>query len=261
MSTIPKHIIEVEKQKKIYFASDFHLGSPNFEESRKREKKIVDWLDFISADVQELFLLGDIFDFWYEFGKVIPKGYVRLFGKLAQLSDNGVKIHYFKGNHDMWLRDYFQEELGVLVWHDSLELTINKKKFHISHGDGIGPGDWQYRFLKSCFQSKTLQRIFSLFHPDLSLAIAYKWSRHSRKGNSKKDEKFYGMNERQIVFSKELLEKEHFDYFIYGHRHLCLDIALTEDSRYLNSGDWIKYNSYIQFDGEELTLNYFQPKS
>lgn len=257
MNKTPEYSITLNPQKKIYFASDFHLGTPNYKESLIREKKIVKWLDSIASDAQELFLLGDIFDFWFEFGKVIPKGYARLFGKLAQLSDSGIKIHYFKGNHDMWLHDYFQEEFGIVVWDDCLNLTVNKIKIFLSHGDGIGPGDWHYKFLKSCFHNPFLQRVFSLFHPDLSLTVAYKWSRHSRKENSKKDEKFYGMKERQIIFSKEILKKEHYDYMMFGHRHLFLDMNIGENTRYINTGDWVSHNSYARFDGDKLDLTHF----
>ncbi|MFC3561495.1 UDP-2,3-diacylglucosamine diphosphatase [Pedobacter jamesrossensis] len=244
--------------KNIYFASDFHLGAPNYAESRAREKRILSWLNFIEPNCAELFLMGDIFDFWFEYEKVIPKGFIRLQGKLAQMADSGIKIYFFKGNHDMWVRDYFTEEIGMEIISDELIIERSNKKFYLHHGDGLGPGDRKYKFLRKIFRSKLCQWLFARLHPNLGISVANAWS-----GNSKKragaDEVFFGDDyEWLAVYSKEILQKEHFDYFIYGHRHLPLDLDLGNGSRYVNTGEWLSYNSYAVFDGVDLKLEYFK---
>jgi UDP-2,3-diacylglucosamine hydrolase len=243
--------------KNIYFASDFHLGAPNFEESRKRETKIVEWLNFIKPDCSELFLMGDIFDFWFEYQKVIPKGFVRLQGKLAEMADAGIKIYFFKGNHDMWVNDYFTKELGLEVISDELLIERAGKKFYLHHGDGLGPGDAQYKFLRKIFRNPFCQWLFAMIPPRLGLGIANAWSGSSRIANNKK-ETFLGEEKEWLaIYAKEQLAKQHFDYFIFGHRHLPLTIQLAENSTYINIGEWINYNSYAVFDGNELKLAYF----
>lgn len=246
--------------KKIYFASDFHLGAPNKDASLKREKTILEWLNFITPTCSELFLMGDIFDFWFEYGKVIPKGFVRLQGKLASMSDAGIKIWFFKGNHDMWVNDYFTQELGLTIISDEMIMDRSGKKFYLHHGDGLGPGDRKYKILRKVFRNPFCQWLFSILPPRIGLFIANGWSGKSRVSNNKKEHFLGEENEWLSIYSKEVLEKEHFDYFIYGHRHLPLDIQLNNRSRYINLGEWINYNSYAEFDGKTVQLKYFKDK-
>ncbi len=242
---------------KIFFASDFHLGVPDQQSSREREDLIVRWLEQIREEAAEIYLLGDVFDFWFEYAAVIPKGFIRLQGKLAELSDSGIKITLFKGNHDMWMFDYFIQELGVQIISDELILERNGKKFYLHHGDGLGPGDAKYKILKKIFRSDLCQWLFARIHPNLGIRIARKWSMNSRIQNNKKEE-FKDISEEWLVaYSKEVLLKEHYDFLIFGHRHLPLDIQLG-NSRYINLGEWINFNSYAVFDGENLELRYFE---
>ncbi|RYE52874.1 MAG: UDP-2,3-diacylglucosamine diphosphatase [Sphingobacteriales bacterium] len=247
--------------KNIYFASDFHLGAPSYAESRDRENRIVRWLNFIEPTCSELFLMGDVFDFWFEYNKVIPKGFIRLQAKLAQMADRGIKIYFFKGNHDMWVNDYFTKELGIEIVSDELIIDRGGKTFYLHHGDGLGPDDGMYKFLRAVFRNRFCQWLFSMLPPRIGLFIANGWSSKSRIANHT-EEVFSGEeNEWLVIFAKEQLRKAHYDYFIFGHRHLPLDITLSEKSRYVNIGEWINYNSYAVFDGEELRLAYFEPTS
>ncbi len=245
--------------KKIYFASDFHLGVPTYEKSLEREKRIVRWLDSIKADVEELYLLGDVFDFWFEYRTVVPRGYVRLLGKLAEISDAGIPIHYFTGNHDMWIFDYLEKELNVKVYRAPVEATYSGKSFYIGHGDGLGPGDHGYKFIKKIFANPVCQWLFARLHPNFGIGLANYFSKKSRIATGTIDEKFLGEEKEWLVLhSKELLEKKHYDFLIFGHRHLPLDIHINEQSRYINLGDWIRYNSYGVFDGEKFELKYYK---
>ncbi len=252
----------MEDRKNIYFISDSHLGVPDYESSLKREKHLVKFLDEIKNDAKEIYLLGDIFDFWFEYKTVVPKGYIRLLGKLAELSDSGIILNYFTGNHDMWIFDYFKKELNVNMFKEPIVRTYNNYKFYIGHGDGIGPDDKGYKFLKKVFSNRLNQWLFARLHPNFGIGLALYFSRKSRVANGNTDEVFLGDDkERLIVYAKEMLQKEHFDFFIFGHRHLALDVKLAENSRYLNIGDWIKNFSYIVFDGETLELKYFKDRS
>lgn len=240
---------------KIYFASDFHLGAPSYEASREREQRIVEWMDSIFLDCKELYLVGDLFDFWFEYKKAIPKGFVRLQGKIAQFSDAGISVHVFTGNHDMWMFDYLPQELGVELHRKPIRKTYNGKEFLIGHGDGLGPGDHGYKFIKKVFASPLAQWLFARLHPNFGISLADFWSGKSRAANQENDEKFLGEeNEWLAIYCKEYLKKEHIDYFIFGHRHLPLDLKVGENSRYLNLGEWINYQTYAVFDGEELKL-------
>ena len=248
-----------KQNKKIYFASDFHLGAPNKEESFKRELKIVSWLDEIKNDAKEIYLVGDIFDFWFEYKHVIPRGFVRLQGKIAEITDNGIPIHVFTGNHDMWIFDYLPQELGVTLHREPIKKEYNGKKFFIGHGDGLGPGDTQYKMLKAVFASKLCQWAFARIHPNLGIGIANAWSSKSRKTNLSYDEKFHGEDKEHLVlFCKDYLQKDPtIDYFIFGHRHLPLELSVGDNSTYINLGEWIKHNSYAVFDGEKVELKYY----
>ncbi|QNL51255.1 UDP-2,3-diacylglucosamine diphosphatase [Olivibacter sp. SDN3] len=245
-------------QKKIYFASDFHLGVPTYEKSRAREARLVRWLDSIKHDAAELYLMGDIFDFWFEYATAVPKGFVRFLGKLAELSDAGVKITFFKGNHDMWMFGYLEDELGATIISDELIIERNGKKFYLHHGDGLGPGDTKYKFLKKFFRSKFCQWLFARIHPNLGIGIALRWSHNSRISGGKKEWRKKVEQEWLVIYSKELLQKEYFDYLIFGHRHLPLDIDLGSNSRYINLGEWVNYNTYAVFDGNTVSVKAFE---
>lgn len=241
--------------KKIYFLSDFHLGAPDHATSLKREKNIVQFLDEIKQDASEIFLVGDMFDFWYEYRKVVPKGFVRLLGKLAELSDKGIVLHFFAGNHDMWMRDYFQKELYIPVYYEPKEFERNGKKFLIGHGDGLGPGDHGYKRLKKLFRNPFSKWLFGILPPVAGMGLAHYLSRRSRAQTGASEETFLGEDrEWLIIYCKEQLRQKKFDFFVFGHRHLAIDYRLSEDSRYINLGDWIRYFSYAVFDGENLEL-------
>lgn len=243
---------------KIYFASDFHLGVPNQQASREREDKIVRWLDSIKSDAAEIYLVGDIFDFWFEYSKAIPKGFIRFQGKLAELTDAGIKVTFFRGNHDMWMFDYFTKELGIEIVSNELVFERNGKKFYIHHGDGLGPGDAKYKFLKKIFRSRVCQWLFARIHPNFGIGVALAWSHGSRVASMKKEEYKGEEQEWLVTYCREMLKNEHFDYLIFGHRHLPLDIKLTDNSRYINLGEWINFSKYAVFDGADLTLMSFE---
>lgn len=249
--------------KKIYFLSDFHLGTPDAESSLAREKKIVDFLNSIRHDAAMIFIVGDMFDFWFEYRKVVPKGFVRLLGKLAELSDAGISISFFVGNHDMWMRSYFQEELGIPVYFEPKEFELMGKRFLVGHGDGLGPGDYGYKLLKKLFRNPLAQWLFGILPPSVGLGIANYYSRRSRAATGAEDDRFLGEeNEWLLMYCKEVLQKEHFDFFVFGHRHLPIDFLLNPGasipSRYLNLGDWIRYDSYVEFDGVNVVLKYYK---
>lgn len=246
------------ERNKLYFASDFHLGTPDHASSREREDCIVRWLESIRSDASAIYLMGDIFDFWFEYATVIPKGFIRLQGKLAELADSGVKIIFFHGNHDMWMFDYFKKEIGATVISNELIFEHSGKKFYLHHGDGLGPGDTKYKILKKFFRSKACQWLFARLHPNLGMGLAQAWSGHSRINRASEGEYFGDENEWLAVYSKELLEKEYYDYLIFGHRHLPIDLLINSRSRYINLGEWSNYNSYAVFDGTDLELKFFE---
>ena len=245
---------------KIYFISDIHLGLYPPEKSAVREKILVDWLQGISGDATELYMLGDIFDFWHEYKHVIPKGFTRFLGKLAELSDKGIMLHYFTGNHDIWVYDYLPSEIGLRVYRHHIQREINGKKFFIGHGDGIGRGDRGYKLMKWGFTNKTLQWLFARIHPNTAMAFGKRWSKSSRYAKGLIAERFRGEDsELQVMFAKEILQSAHFDYFIFGHRHTPFDIKLQK-SRILNLGDWISHFTYAVWDGKELELHSIYPE-
>ena len=251
--------MQIPAGKKIYFLSDFHLGAPDYESSLAREKRVVQFLDEIKKDAAVIFILGDLFDFWFEYKKVVPKGFVRILGKLAELTDNGIAIHFFVGNHDMWMNGYFERELNIRVYHEHREFEFNGKKFLIGHGDGLGPGDHRYKFMKKVFRNQFSQKLFGMLHPSTGIGIADYFSRKSRAAAGKKDEQFLGEEkEWLIVFAKDKLQNEHVDFFIFGHRHLPIMHQLNDKSIYINLGDWIKYNSYAIFEDGMVNLKYYQ---
>jgi UDP-2,3-diacylglucosamine hydrolase len=244
---------------KIYFASDQHFGAPTFAKSKKREQLFVQWLDEIKADATELFLLGDLFDFWFEYKTVVPKGFIRVLSKLIELQEKGVKIHFFVGNHDLWMRDYFTKELGVKVYHNTEKFTFNNKTFLIGHGDGLGPGDQGYKFLKKIFKNSFLQWLYRWLHPDLGLAFARYLSLQNKYVSGEEDVAFLGEEKELLIqYCKAQYQKEPYDFFIFGHRHLPLEIPIAENSKYVNTGDWVSYFTYAVFDGESLNLHTFE---
>jgi len=241
--------------KKIYFASDFHLGAPSHAESLNREKRIVAWLDDIKQDAEIIFLVGDLFDFWFEYKRVVPKGYVRFMGKLAELADSGIEVIVFLGNRDMWMTNYFEKELGVTTIRRPKTYIFNNKKFYIGHGDGLGKGDYGYKFLKVIFEGKLPRFLFNrVMHPNLGMLLGYIWTKFSWR-KKREAEQYMGDEKEYLVgYSKEIEANEHHDYYIFGHRHTKVDIQISPNARYINLGDWIWYYSYAVFDGEDIVL-------
>jgi UDP-2,3-diacylglucosamine hydrolase len=245
--------------KKIYFLSDFHLGAPDHATSLEREKIIVSFLDSIKHDAAEVFLVGDMFDFWYEYRRVVPKGFVRLLGKLAEMTDAGIAMHFFVGNHDMWMRDYFLKELNIPVYFHPQEFERNGKKILVGHGDGLGPKDYKYKMLKKVFRNPVCQWLFGILPPAAGIAVANSMSRRSRIKTGFSEEVFLGEDrEWLIIYSKEVLNREHIDFFVFGHRHLAIDFRLSDTSRYINLGDWIRFYTYAVFDGQNMELKSFK---
>ncbi len=248
------------QNKKIFFAADFHLGVPDHASSLQRERDIIQWLDSIKGEAHSIYLLGDIFDFWFEYKYTIPKGFVRLLGKLAELKDARIPVFFFTGNHDMWMFDYFPKELGIPVYRKPMVLQVGNTKILIGHGDGLGPGDRTYKMLKRFFDSKICQWLFARLHPNLGMAIANKWSRRSRIANNKRQEKFEG-EEREFlwVYCREIQKSTHHDYYVFGHRHLPLNLKIGESSTYINVGEWVHFKTYAVFDGTKVELKAFKP--
>lgn len=249
--------------KKIYFASDFHLGAPSYEASRLREQQIVRWLKSIEQDAGHLFLVGDLFDFWFEYKTVVPKGAVRLLGQLAQMSDQGIEIHFFVGNHDLWMKDYFEQELGVYIHHQPLQINLLGKQFFIAHGDGLGPKDHGYKRLKKIFTNRFFQWLFRWLHPDLGIGLANFSSTWSRMAQQE-PEHFLGHDQEWLLqyANYKLQTLPETDFFIFGHRHLPLDIRLKNGrSKYFNLGEWFSYRTYLEFDGSLPQLKAFENPS
>ena len=244
--------------KNIYFASDLHLGAPNKIKSLEREKRFVSWLEEIRKDAESIYLLGDIFDFWFEYKKVVPKGYTRLFGKISEITDSGIPIFFFTGNHDMWTFNYLKDELGITeIYKEPIQLKLNNLTILLGHGDGLGNGDCFYKILKQIFRSRFCQFLFSRIHPNLGISIAEFWSKKSRKSNHFSDDKTDINNDPLIMYCKKMMIKNNIDYFIFGHRHTPMNINLGNNTRYINLGDWISKNSYAVFNGKEIELKYF----
>ena len=252
--------IQLPPGKKAYFASDFHLGiimhSPADE--AKREQKIIQWLDSITEDTTVLFLVGDLFDFWFEYKHAIPKGFVRFQGKIAQFIDQGKRVLFFTGNHDLWMFDYFSKELGVEIYREPIACTINNCRFLIGHGDGLGPGDHFYKLLKRVFTNGIARFLFRWIHPDLGIALARNWSKNSRLANAKGTEKFLGENEYLVQYCKQQALEKHFDYYVFGHRHLPLEVPIDKNSTYYNLGEWVNQFTYGKFDGQHFQLLKFK---
>ena len=249
--------IKLNPSKRIYFCSDNHLGSPNRNLSLEREKIFITWLDQIKIDAQAIFFLGDLFDFWFEYKKVVPKGFTRLFGKLAELSDSGIDLFFFVGNHDCWIGNYFEDELGVNVFHKKVDLNIDNYNILIGHGDGLGPGDNKYKFLKLLFRNPILKKLFSFIHPDIGISLGSFLSQKNKILSG--SEKVFESEDKEMLFSycKDVLNTKYYHFFIFGHRHIPLELDLGNNSKYFNTGDWITHFSYLVYDGNSFNLNYF----
>jgi len=247
-------------QGKIYFASDFHFGIPDRKSSLERENMLVAWLDMASKDAAEIYLMGDLFDFWFEYKTVVPRGYIRLLGKLAEITDSGIAVHLFRGNHDMWAFSYLQEELNIKLHRESEFATFNGKKFYLAHGDGLGPGDHGYKFIKGVFANRFNQWLFRWLHPDLGIPMALFWSRKSRYANFNKDKTqeertLRLINERITVHSEEILASHpDVDFLIYGHYHYPLVTPIGAKAKQIVLGDWLTHFTYAVFDGEDVRL-------
>lgn len=247
------------QKSKIYFASDFHLGYPDAVKSREREKKIVRWIEEISKDASELYLLGDIFDFWYEYKWVIPRGNIRFLGALSKLADSGTKLSIFTGNHDTWIKDYLPSEIPLCIYRDPLIKEFSGKKFYLHHGHALGNYDLGMNLLNKIFNNKKLQWMFSRIHPNGAFYFAHKWSEHNRKAKEYESDNFLGEDKEWLIkYSKEILKKEKIDYFVFGHRHFPLELSLNDNSKYINTGNWITRSTYAVFDGENLNLKEFE---
>lgn len=246
--------------KKTYFLSDAHLGSRAIEHPRTHERRLVNFLDSIKNEAEAIYLLGDIFDFWYEYKHVVPKGFTRFLGKLSELTDMGVEIHFFIGNHDIWCKDYLTKECGVIVHWEPFTTEIHGKEFYLAHGDGLGDTNRKFQFLRAMFHNKVLQRLFSTIHPRWSMELGLSWASHSRKKRVCDPEFDYLGEDKEflIIYSKEYLKTHpNINYFIFGHRHIMLNLMLTKTSNIIILGDWISLFSYAVFDGKELVVDQF----
>ncbi|MCC5937893.1 MAG: UDP-2,3-diacylglucosamine diphosphatase [Lunatimonas sp.] len=252
--------ITLKDHQKVFFASDFHLGTPNAQSSLIREKKVVRWLDSIQNEAAAIFLVGDLFDFWFEYETVIPKGFMRFLAKITQMRQNGIPIFFFTGNHDLWMKDYFTEELEIPVFHNPIAIEVNQKKFLIGHGDGLGPGDYKYKMLKKIFTNPFCQWLFKWLHPDVGIKLALLWSRNSRLSNMQKGEDEFKGKEKEwlYLYSEEMEQKMHFDYYVFGHRHLPLNLPVGNASMYYNLGEWVSQYHYGVFDGQGFELKEFK---
>lgn len=243
----------------IYFASDFHLGLDRPLSSRHRERIIIQWLDSIMDDATSIYILGDLFDYWYEYKNVVPKGHIRLLAKLAEFVDNGISVHLFTGNHDMWMFGYLEDELQLKLYKEPQSVELQNKKLLLGHGDGLGPGDKKYKIMKKIFSNKFNQWLFSKLHPDFALRLMRYSSRKSRDADVE-EMSFLGSEREWLVqYSERKLKSQHYDYFLFGHRHLPIDFTLSNNlSRYINTGDWINHYSYARMENGHITLEKYE---
>ncbi|MDR0790332.1 MAG: UDP-2,3-diacylglucosamine diphosphatase [Bacteroidales bacterium] len=247
-----------QERNKYFFIADIHLGTPTKEMSIEREKKVLRWLQSIEQEAKAVYLLGDIFDYWFEYRYVVPKGYVRLLGYLTLMADKGIEIHFFNGNHDLWTKDYFEKELGFIAHKEPIVKTIEGKVFYLAHGDGLDKTDKKYMLLRHIFTSRLNRYLYSLLHPYLATMIGKNLSKTSRKQHGKNDYIDRGDQEPIYLFCKDYIKHNEIDFFIMGHRHIVADKPVGENSRYINVGQWITESYYAQFDGKELMLCEFE---
>ena len=254
--------MKLPKDKKVFFASDQHFGAPTAAASKLREEAFVNWLDTIQQEAAALFLLGDLFDFWFEYKRVVPKGFIRVLGKLAQFVDQGIEVYFFVGNHDLWMEDYFEKELGITVYKNPQDITIEGIRFFMGHGDGLGPHDKGFKRIKKVFTNPIAKYLFGIIHPDLGLRLGQYLSLRNKKLSGGQTPPFRGDEEEWLVQYAHLkLEERHRDFFLFGHRHLPLERALTPKSHYINLGDWVHHFSYAVFDGKKVVLKKWNPSN
>lgn len=249
--------------RKIYFASDFHLGIPDHDSSLKREIMLVNWLETIKKDAAVIFLMGDIFDFWFEYQTVVPKGFIRLFGKLAELTDSGIPVHLFTGNHDIWAFEYLKKEMNIELHRHPETRVMMGKTFYLAHGDGLGPGDNGYKFLKKVFSNRFNQFLFRWLHPDVGAKMGLYFSRKSRLANVVKENKpdFLNSIEDEMLYKyvREMIKDGmKADYYIFGHRHRPADVDFNNNGRMIILGDWLTHFTYAEFDGSDIHLKYLK---
>lgn len=243
--------------KYVYFVSDVHLGVPSHEASLARERKLVDWLSSIEDSAEAIHIVGDLFDFWFEYATVVPRGFVRVLGKLASIRDRGIPVYMYTGNHDLWMFDYFEKELGIPVYRAPREWEYSGSKFLVGHGDGVGPGDHGYKFIKKVFTSKLCQWLFARLHPNFGIGLALFWSRKSREADAHIDESFQGEKEAQVIYSREQIAHKTLNFIVFGHRHCPTVYPLNEESTFVNLGDWITHFTFGRFDGKKIELKSF----
>ena len=241
--------------KNVYFISDAHLGCLALKHRRQQERRLVRFLDEIKDKAGAIYMLGDMFDFWFEYQTVVPKGFTRFLGKISELTDMGIEVHYFTGNHDIWCLDYLEKECGMILHHNALTIEIGDQTFYLAHGDGLGDGDWKFKFIRSIFHNKLCQWAFRWLHPAFGIPFGLNWAKHSRMKHDEEPPYLGEDKEPLIIFAKKYL-KEHpeVDYFIFGHRHIELDLALSHQTRILVLGDWITQFTYAVYDGEHMFL-------
>ncbi|MDD4819605.1 MAG: UDP-2,3-diacylglucosamine diphosphatase [Flavobacteriales bacterium] len=256
-----KIFIDLPEGKKVYFISDMHLGAGGYGRTMDKEHLLLSFLDEIKQDCATLLICGDMFDFWYEWKKVVPKGYVRLLGKLAEYTDKGIPVYFFAGNHDMWAGEYFVKHIGMVQYYDTAEFDISGKRFLVGHGDGLGPGDKKFKLMKWLFKNNVARWLFShLLHPDIAIGIADYFSRRSRSATGTGDSIYMGDDKEWIyLFCKETEEKEHYDYYVFGHRHLLIDKKIGNDARYVNLGDWLTFYTYGVWNGQTFEIKNYLP--
>ncbi|MEL0318239.1 MAG: UDP-2,3-diacylglucosamine diphosphatase [Flavobacteriaceae bacterium] len=253
--------MKLPKDKKVFFASDQHFGAPTAEESKIREACFINWLASIENEASALFLLGDLFDFWFEYKKAVPKGFIRVLGKLAQLVDQGIGVYFFVGNHDLWMEDYFEKELGITVYKQPQDITIEGVNFYLGHGDCLGPDDKGFKRLKKVFTHPVAKRLFHAIHPDIGLRLGQYLSLRNKKLSGAQNPPYRGAEQEWLVhYARQKLQEQHRDFFLFGHRHLPLEIELTSQSKYINLGDWVHHFSYAVFDGKEIELKKWNTK-
>ena len=253
--------MKLPKDKKVFFASDQHFGAPNAEESKIREVWFINWLASIENEASALFLLGDLFDFWFEYKKAVPKGFIRVLGKLAHLIDQGIGVYFFVGNHDLWIEDYFEKELGITVYKQPQDITIEGVHFYMGHGDGLGPDDKGFKRLKKVFTHPVAKRLFHAIHPDIGLRLGQYLSLRNKKLSGAQNPPYRGAEQEWLVhYARQKLQEQHRDFFLFGHRHLPLEIELTAQSKYINLGDWVRHFSYAVFDGKQIELKKWNTK-
>jgi UDP-2,3-diacylglucosamine hydrolase len=246
--------------KNVYFLSDLHLGASYLKNPLDNERRVVRFLDSIKDKASEIYLLGDILDYWYEYSRVVPKGYVRFLGKLAELADNGVKIHWFIGNHDIWIFDYLPNELGIEVVDGVAERQILGKRFFLNHGDGVGKHKLSFRIIRWLFRNKFCQAIYSMLPSCITIPFAHNWSSHSRKNGEDCAQAVEKHKENLLEFARDHASS-HSDihYYIFGHLHIIANEQISNHAKCIILGDWIQHFSYAVFDGNDICIEYFRP--